>query len=738
MMSASYCLLSAAQTDTLVTAGWTDVEVTWVSPSEEIQRVVAQRELIGGMPNQPAPKQPFRDLFRPADAKRQRKVWTESEGAINASFLENSLHVLGWLDAVVQHRWERQRREVKLVLDIDGGQRWYVTNVNLDLSATGIDATSLKTHLGDFEGRPFEREWLLSVQDELVKAAQSMGHATFNATHVHFVADTLGKSARQEVALSIQCDGWVPSQTSGLGDASEEPNGTRPHPVVRFGSISWNGVKEDKAVRPGGVRKEVWHHIASVRTGMQYSPDALALNYTRLSGLRTTGQVQMSTFMRLDTLCREWPTDRDACVVMDVNFELQPKASHDLGVELDMVRNDARYGPRLATTLLHRNPRGWGAENAWEFGFGYVAVSPFASSQDGFALNSAEWTLRWSTTQIGILPLPLPRFRASTEPYTTIDVGWDREVWPEFTRSQIHLLFDAGFTENPKRNSKFHLSPVEVSYVNLSNRSTAFEAWLSNGLNPRIQARFNNHMTLGSAVSWESNWSAGAWHGQIQAQAHWAGMMAQRLAERTAKSPEFDPETGAWLVAPEVPIIQYQRAVMEASALRTSSASWGHAAHVLMGWANAGRNTPSLPLEQAFFSGGANGVRGWRIRMMGPGNAEFDEINSGILGVGDLRVDLQYELRRSVGEQWQLAGFTDAGNVWLHGKENPSKETWSWNSFESWGWGAGLGVRQDLDFFILRLDAAIRLHDPTQPIGERWIGTSKLRGAMHLGLGLPF
>ena len=160
--------------------------------------------------------------------------------------------------------------------------------------------------------------------------------------------------------------------------------------------------------------------------------------------------------------------------------------------------------------------------------------------------------------------------------------------------------------------------------------------------------------------------------------------------------------------------------------------------HVLFGWANAGRNTPSLPLEQAFFSGGANGVRGWRIRAMGPGNTAFNEFDAGILGVGDVRVDLQYELRHALNKQWQLAGFTDAGNVWLHGEGNDPIETWSWKSLSSWGWGAGLGIRQDLEFFILRLDAALRLHDPTQPESARWIGTSKLRGALHLGLGLPF
>ena len=75
------------------------------------------------------------------------------------------------------------------------------------------------------------------------------------------------------------------------------------------------------------------------------------------------------------------------------------------------------------------------------------------------------------------------------------------------------------------------------------------------------------------------------------------------------------------------------------------------------------------------------------------------------------------------------------GNVWLHGEDNDCRNM---EFLVDWGWGAGLGIRQDLEFFIFRLDAAIRLHDPTQPEGERWVGTSKLRGALHLGLGLPF
>ena len=103
---------------------------------------------------------------------------------------------------------------------------------------------------------------------------------------------------------------------------------------------------------------------------------------------------------------------------------------------------------------------------------------------------------------------------------------------------------------------------------------------------------------------------------------------------------------------------------------------------------------------------------------------------------GGCRVDLQYELRHALNKQWQLAGFTMPATFGCTAKKRSHRDLVLEILVEL---GLELdGIRQDLEFFILRLDAALRLHDPTQPEGARWIGTSKLRGALHLGLGLPF
>ena len=112
-----------------------------------------------------------------------------------------------------------------------------------------------------------------------------------------------------------------------------------------------------------------------------------------------------------------------------------------------LVRNDARYGPKLSTTLQHRNPRGWGAENAWEVAFGYVSVAPFSTLSTA-NFNSGEWTLQWSTRQIGIAPLPLSMFSTKQRPQTALMWGGTERFGLEFTRSQIHIQHDYSLTEN--------------------------------------------------------------------------------------------------------------------------------------------------------------------------------------------------------------------------------------------------------------------------------------------------
>jgi outer membrane protein assembly factor BamA len=146
-----------------------------------------------------------------------------------------------------------------------------------------------------------------------------------------------------------------------------------------------------------------------------------------------------------------------------------------------------------------------------------------------------------------------------------------------------------------------------------------------------------------------------------------------------------------------------------------------------------------LPFDRAFFAGGANGVRGWTVRDLGPGFTQQEELNAGYVpGVGDVQLDVGFEFRKELTDAFGAAWFSDAGNVWVNQTSSSSSAQEVEFSLRSLAWGAGLGLRFDFEFFLLRLDGALRLHDPAQVEGQRWIGQGSPRGMVHLGIGHPF
>ena len=144
-----------------------------------------------------------------------------------------------------------------------------------------------------------------------------------------------------------------------------------------------------------------------------------------------------------------------------------------------------------------------------------------------------------------------------------------------------------------------------------------------------------------------------------------------------------------------------------------------------------------MPFDRAFYAGGTNGIRGWSIRDLGPGFASEDISGGGIVnGVGDLQIEFSTEYRRHLTDAFELACFTDAGNVWiLDGSHSSELQALNWKSVAL---GTGLGVRLDFDFFLLRLDGAFRVHDPSRPSSERWIDLKAPKGQVHLGIGHSF
>lgn len=152
-------------------------------------------------------------------------------------------------------------------------------------------------------------------------------------------------------------------------------------------------------------------------------------------------------------------------------------------------------------------------------------------------------------------------------------------------------------------------------------------------------------------------------------------------------------------------------------------------------------NLNVLPYEQSFFAGGPNSVRAWRSRSIGPGaympvdNARYDKI-------GDILIEGNVEYRFNIFGAYNGAIFADAGNIWLL-KPNADKPGGEFNPLKFWNEfaiGAGLGLRWDFEYFILRLDWAMPIKDPKYPEGNRFMFDKKpLRQSIfNFGIGYPF
>jgi hypothetical protein len=144
-------------------------------------------------------------------------------------------------------------------------------------------------------------------------------------------------------------------------------------------------------------------------------------------------------------------------------------------------------------------------------------------------------------------------------------------------------------------------------------------------------------------------------------------------------------------------------------------------------------NSTSIPLNQRFYAGGANDIRGWDIYSLGPGAIPLDEVT---INGGEIKLLAQMEVRQRIirnflSANWIAAWFTDAGNTWYGPRtEFPSDETASMGQpstsqqelmelgkfkfdqfYKQIAVGSGLGLRLDWEYVVIRFDFAFRIHD---------------------------
>jgi outer membrane protein assembly factor BamA len=156
-------------------------------------------------------------------------------------------------------------------------------------------------------------------------------------------------------------------------------------------------------------------------------------------------------------------------------------------------------------------------------------------------------------------------------------------------------------------------------------------------------------------------------------------------------------------------------------------------------------NSKAIPFEKQYFGGGANGIRAWRVRSLGPGSYVVPKETEFINQTADIKLEANAEYRFKL--FWILEGalFLDAGNIWTFNEDSSRPGAmFRFNKFiKDIAVGTGTGFRFDFSFVTARLDMGIKLRDPSLSTRSKWILASRKYDfgndfTFVLGIGYPF
>lgn len=429
-----------------------------------------------------------------------------------------------------------------------------------------------------------------------------------------------------------------------------------------------------------------------------------------------------------------------AANTLDAYYFLSPMQKKSIRLELVGKTNSANYAGSEANLSWSNRNTFRGAELLTISAFvGYEAqVSGQNQGYNIFRLGG-EANLTWPRF---ITPFNI-RTTSAFVPQTRATLGYEYQA-----RTQLYGLnsfrTSFGYLWKESIKKEHELKVLNVNYVSPFNITDLYKEQMA--LNPNLGRIIEEQLIFGPAYTYTFT------NTMLTAQKHTfyfqggidlAGNIAGLVTGADIKG--GDPVTVF-----DVPFSQYVKAETDFRHYLRLRPGMDLASRIVVGAGIPYGNSLELPFIKQFFVGGTNSVRAFRARSVGPGsyNQEVEATSFLPDQSGDLKLELNTELRADLFSIVEGAVFVDAGNVWLM-NENPNKPgaEISKDFLKELAVGTGLGMRLDLQFLILRLDVAIPLRVPYLPEGERWVfdridfGDKSWRQQniiFNLAIGYPF
>lgn len=332
-----------------------------------------------------------------------------------------------------------------------------------------------------------------------------------------------------------------------------------------------------------------------------------------------------------------------------------------------------------------------------------------------------------------LVPVPQTTFPRYFKPKTSINLGINYQQRPLYRRYIANLSFGYDWNENKTKRHIF--MPFVLNSVKV-HRSDRLDSILNNLTDERLKNQYTDHLIPSMKYSFIYN---NQQINKLQNFLYFRGNIETsgnllNAIDQIARAPKNDD--GNYTLF-GIRYAQYLRTDFDVRYYFVLNEEERIAVRGLFGIGIPYGNSTELPFEKGFYGGGTNGMRGWRFRSLGPGS--YANGSNELDRMGDLKLETNVEYRFPIYKFFKSAIFIDAGNIWLLNSEAsfPGGK-FSMNDFyKEIAMDTGLGFRFDFGFFVFRVDAALPVHDPSQPKGERWV-LDEVRINWNFGIGYPF
>jgi len=627
--------------------------------------------------------------------------------------LQTQLQNMGYLRASVDVYNKIKGKKLVTTYLLHPRQPHFINKVDYDIRDSAIAVVlnlADSTRRGLKSGMMFNVANLDNERSRISKYLTNRGYYRFNKDFISYRADSVPGSPL--INLTLVLDKYRSGEETNL-----------PHQVYTIGDVNFrSGNPNDSVIL---LRQSVLESNTFLESGALYASNDLQTTYNHFGRLGAVRYTNISFHEH------EFEPVLDCDILVSTNkpstISFQPEGTNtsgDLGaaVSLTYQNRNIFHGSENLSVVLR------GAYEAIRGLEGY--------SNTNFQEYSVETSLSFPRF---IAPLLSTSFRRRVNASSEVSLLYDLQNRPEFMRRVFSVAWRYKWNDQ-NHHDRYQVDLLDLNYISMPWISDTFKAeYLDNTDSRNSILRYNYEnlfiMKLGFGYTYNNGRYA------IKVSAESAGNLLN-LASHMFHFHKNSEEQYTFL---DIAYAQYLRGIFDYTRNFVFDYHNQLVFHFGFGIAYPYGNSTILPFEKRFFSGGANSVRGWSVRSLGPGkfigrDGRIDFINQ----TGDMKLDLNLEYRASL--FWKFGGalFIDAGNIWTL-RDYEDQPGGQFKISEFWQQIAvsyGLGLRLNFDYFVVRFDMGMKAVNPAYEDEKDHFPILHPRlsrdFAFHFAVGLPF